>query len=282
VEGFTKSQRLHDLLNEAGISPDNCVFIGDSITDLTAARDNDVPFIGVNWGYGVQEISKTETIVEDVSHLKSLIYQFRVFSRIEQDIKGLKTPTIIGINGVDTSGKSEFSVGLRKYLTYRGFQTQLIHGDDFHNPRSVRSSDNTPAGYIAKAFDTEKLSELLCEIKSGSIDREIKLLDLDSDVYSNTKHFKVGNDTIVIVEGVLLYRPPMDEFFDYKIFLDISFDEVLYRARKRDVPKYGEDFLQKYVNRYIPAQKIYLHEYTPKEKSNLVVNNNDFNKPFIC
>lgn len=281
VEGFTKSQRLRMLLDEAEDAPDECVFIGDSVTDLTAALDCGVPFIGVSWGYGIKEIADSAEIVRNVPELKSLIYSFLIFSKIEKGIKNLKKPLIIGINGVDTSGKSAFSGGLQKYLNYRGFNTLMIHVDDFHNPQSVRSSDNTPEGYIAKAFDTEKLAELLCEIKSGPVDKQIDLLDLDTDTYSNKKQFKVKNDTIVIVEGVLLYRPPLDEYFDYRIFLDISFDEALRRARVRDVPKYGEEFLQKYIDRYIPAQKIYLHEYTPKERSNLVVDNNDFNKPFF-
>ena len=113
-----------------------------------------------------------------------------IFSKIEQDIIKLKKPAIIGINGVDASGKSEFSVGLQKYLSYRGFETQVIHGDDFHNLQAVRSSDDTPEGYIAYAFDIEKLAELLCEIKLGPVDKQLKLLDLDSDTYSNIKHFK--------------------------------------------------------------------------------------------
>ena len=55
---------------------------------------------------------------------------------------------------------------------------------------------------------------------------------------------------------MLLFRPPLDKLFDYKIFLDISFQEVLRRAAKRDVPKYGDAILDRYKQRYIPAQQI--------------------------
>jgi uridine kinase len=81
------------------------------------------------------------------------------------------------------------------------------------------------------------------------------------------------------VEGVLLYRPPIDNLIDYKVFLDISFDEVFRRAVARDVPKYGEEFLQKYIKRYIPAQKIYLKQFSPKEKCHLIIDNNNFKRP---
>ena len=70
-------------------------------------------------------------------------------------------------------------------------------------------------------------------------------------------------------------------WIEYKVFLDISFDEVIHRARLRDVPKYGENFLQKYHERYIPAQKIYLNQFSPREKCHLIVDNNNYNKP-VC
>ena len=107
------------------------------------------------------------------------------------------------------------------------------------------------------------------------------MLDLDTDTYICRKQFVADEKTIVIVEGILLYRPPIDSFFDYRIFLDIDFDEVMYRATLRDVPKYGEGFLQKYKKRYIPVQQIYLSKFSPKSKCDIVINNTDFDKPLI-
>ena len=118
-------------------------------------------------------------------------------------------------------------------------------------------------------------------VKIEHIRNSVDLLDLDTDTYTNTKTFEVTGNTVMIVEGVLLYRMPLDDLFDYRIFLDVSFDEVLHRARERDVPKYGEVFLQRYTDRYIPAQKLYLDEFRPKEKCQIVINNNDFQKPSI-
>ena len=73
VDGRTKSQRLGELLEESGFGPHDSTFVGDSITDLTAARDNDVPFIGVSWGYGAQEISGSATMADTVVQLQDLL-----------------------------------------------------------------------------------------------------------------------------------------------------------------------------------------------------------------
>lgn len=281
VDGLSKSQVIKNLLKERNLQPDECMMVGDSLTDITAAKENGLPFIGVSYGYGSNDITEADVIADDVLRLKSLIYQFMIFSKIERDIKLYKKPVVIGINGVDTSGKTEFSNSLQKYLEKRGYHTQLVHVDDFHQPRSVRIKDSSAEGYIANAFNLIKLSELIAEMKSKPTDKQINLLDLDTDTYINKKHYTSNNKTVVIVEGVLLYRPPIDGLFDYKVFLDISFEEVLRRAVVRDVPKYGEKFLQKYIERYIPAQKIYLKQFSPKDNCHLIIDNNNFNKPII-
>ncbi len=280
VEGLTKSQVLANLLAETKQAHAHCLMVGDSITDLAAARDNELPFIGVSYGYGADDIDSADEMAYDVTQLHGIILRYLMFSKIERDICNLGKSAVIGINGVDTSGKTMFSKALHNYLKCKGYSTLLLHIDDFHNPRSVRSIDNTPQGYIDNAFDLSRIVEILTEIRNG-INRQIDLLDLDTDTYSNTKELIADENTIVILEGVLLYRPPIDQFFSYRIFIDINFDEVIRRVMVRDVPKYGQEILRRYKERYIPAQKIYLSKYSPKTKCDMVINNTDFNRPII-
>lgn len=102
-----------------------------------------------------------------------------------------------------------------------------------------------------------------------------------SDEYVNNIAYAIDNDTVVILEGVLLFREPLLHYFDMKIFIDITFEEVLKRAQIRDVPKYGIEFLKKYIDKYIPIQKKYLEECKPKEICDILVDNNDFDRPLI-
>lgn len=216
---------------------------------------------------------------------KTSILLTQIFEKIEEQLQNTDSrPYIIGINGVDTSGKSSFSKALLDYLKSIEQKAVLIHLDDFHNPSNIRKKGKDEIhAYINNAFNLEFLEEkLLKPLKSdGKIDVELTLLDLNTDEYCNTKNFQVDEDTIIIFEGVLLYREPINKYFDYRIFLDITFEEVLERARKRDVPIYGEAFLDKYKTKYIPIQKWYLENYKPKESSDLVIDNNDYNNPVI-
>ena len=74
----------------------------------------------------------------------------------------------------------------------------------------------------------------------------LTLLDLDTDLYMNGKEYAIDSDSLVLFEGVLLYRSPLEKFIAYKIFLDIGFGGMLRRAEARDVPRFGAEMLAKY------------------------------------
>jgi len=213
--------------------------------------------------------------------LEKEVHRRLIFSHIEEAVCDLKGYPIVGVNGVDTSGKTVFAYDLERYLTAKGVHTLLLHVDDFHNPRAVRNRDPSALGYLNNGFDLHKLASVLREVKARPIDREIAVLDLDEDTFTKSIRLKTADRTVIIVEGVLLYRPPVAELIDYKVFLDISFDEVICRARLRDVPKYGEGILDKYKERYIPAQRIYLEQYRVKEICDLIVDNSNLDRPVI-
>ena len=35
------------------------------------------------------------------------------------------------------------------------------------------------------------------------------------------------------------------------------------------------------MKKYIPAQKMYMEKFSPKQRANLVINNDDYNRPSI-
>jgi uridine kinase len=204
-----------------------------------------------------------------------------LYAHIERDILAFKKPVIIGINGAITSGKTVLSQGLEQYLRDRGHHTQIIHIDDFHNPGYIRLGDGSPHCYFEHAIDFRKFGTLLSEIRYGPVNKTMTVIDLGTDMFTRERSYTTGFDTIVIVEGVLLYCPEIAHFFDYRIFLDIDYEEVLRRGKERDVPLYGEAILQQYIDLYIPVQKIYETRCNPGQQSHLVINNNDVEHPVI-
>lgn len=282
--GLSKTDNVSALLEET--KAEWAAVVGDRIHDIEAAQANKIVSIGVSHGYGKEEIKAADYVAGNALEILHHINRFSIFHELEKKLSSRDPHRafVMGINGVDTSGKTQFSAALENYLKARGYKTQLIHLDDFHNPSSIRGRGEDPiTAYIDHAFNLQMLQEeLLAPIFNGcEFNKKLRLLDLETDTYDNEKHFEVAKDTIVILEGVLLYRDPIVQYFDYKIFLDIDFEEVLRRAADRDVPKYGVEFLDRYRQKYIPIQKWYLETWKPLENSHCIIDNTNYRQPQI-
>lgn len=67
---------LMDLLSEMGITPDECVYAGDSDTDILTARNAGVKMVCVSWGYRSAEYLAehgADTVAGTPSELKYLL-----------------------------------------------------------------------------------------------------------------------------------------------------------------------------------------------------------------
>lgn len=260
------------------------IVVGDRLQDLEAARANGLLSIGVTYGYGKNEVQAADfraaAPVEILGHvLRSLL-----FLQIEEQLvlMSKESARIVGITGVDTSGKSTFARLFSTYLATRGHRSVLIHLDDFHNPRSLRTQGRTEVeAYIDHAFNLQLLCDALLEParQRKPVDTWLTLLDLDRDTFTNRRHYAIDEASIVIVEGVLLFREPVDRYFDLRVFLDIGFDEVLRRAEERDVPVYGSTFLERYRQKYIPIQQWFLTTHDPRARADVVIDNTDYQRP---
>ena len=191
-------------------------------------------------------------------------------------------PFIVGINGIDTSGKTLFMESLARFLVSQRYDVQVINLDDFHNPARVRNSGDDPVeSYYANGFDIKTLvDKLLIPVRDETENSvSLTLLNLDTDRYEVEKTYSFTKDTVVLLEGVYLFRKELSPFIDYKIFLDVPFEEARRRAAGRDVRRFGGEILKKYDEKYLPAQKRYLAEYPPVETADLIINNSNWEEP---
>lgn len=277
---ISKNDAVEQLLDQNGFA----LIIGDTLSDFMAAKSNRIPSIGVDYGYGKPEDRiKATFIAQKAEDIHNYIKQIEIYHLLAQNIE-TENKRVVGINGVDTSGKSTFTNQFANFLISIGKEVEVLHIDDFHNPREIRLTgmDEIHA-YYENAFHYKQVIEEILEPfqKEGSINKRVMCLNLDTDQYENEIQYKITPNTILLIEGVLLFRDPLNQYIDYKIYIHIGFDEVLRRAEIRDVPKYGVAFLEKYKNKYIPIQKMYLDEYDPFHKSDVVIHNEDYFCPYI-
>jgi phosphoglycolate phosphatase len=286
IEGLKNHQLIKQLLDETACC--SAIVVGDTVIDFEAAEKVKCLSIGVSYGYGGNCYKNADFIANKPADVFSIIKKvnglFKYIAAQIVDKKRSSKPFVIGINGVDTSGKTTFTKEFNRYLSKSGFKTQIISIDQFHNPSQVRNKGNDPiTSYLNNAFDIAKIEDQIMRpiVLEGLLDKELILLDLEEDKYLSKKRYSVDKNTIVLFEGVLLYREPLNQYFDFRIFIDISFEEVLKRAKKRDADLFGNEVVEKYISKYIPVQKFYIDKYNPKNISDVIIDNEDYWNPKI-
>jgi phosphoglycolate phosphatase-like HAD superfamily hydrolase/uridine kinase len=258
--------------------------VGDRSHDIEAARETDSLAIGVLFGYGVEEPKQADITINKFDDLLSIFdRRISIFKKITEEVECKKRKDkafVIGINGIDGAGKTEFAEALGKNLKANGYETQLIHLDDFHNPRTIRySGSNQAESYYNKSFNIKLIvDKLLSPIKKKKpLSLNLKVLNLDTDKYEAEREYYVNQDTIVILEGVFLYRKELASYTDYKVFLDIRPEESKRRAIIRD----SEANVKKYDEKYLPAQVKYIEKYPPTKVVDMIIDNTDCEYPSI-
>ena len=210
-----------------------------------------------------------------------------VFEKILGEIQRKKSgswPFVVGITGIDSSGKTMFTDSLADFLVSKNRRVQKINLDDFHNPRQVRyAGDNQADNYYYRSFNIKTIIENLLTParQKGEHSVTLTLLDLLTDKYEIKKEYSFNRDTIVLFEGVFLFRKDLAPYIDYKIFLDIPLEESKKRAAAKDIPIYGKEVLKSYNEKYLPAQARYLKDYPPQEVADMIIDNANWEHPYI-
>ena len=107
--------------------------------------------------------------------------------------------------------------------------------------------------------------------------------DYRTESEMNLNKIPVIDDLVILFDGIFLHRDEICKYWDLSIFIDITFETMLKRALPRDIElfKSEEEITKRYKKRYIPGEKIYLEKCLPKDKAQIVIDNNDYLNPKI-
>jgi uridine kinase len=213
-----------------------------------------------------------------------------LFSHLGEAILGYQkgSPVLVGIDGVDASGKTTLADKLADRLKESNRQIIRASIDGFHNPRAIRyrRGRNSPIGYYRDSFNHQLIiDELLRPLISGDLRyREATFdyrLDNEVDMPSRT----ADSDAILLMDGVFLFRPELLGFWDIKIFLDVGFDvtiaRAIERARNQEPLDSVQEIVAQYESRYVPGQELYFQEAAPQEKADILIDNTNYENPTI-
>lgn len=143
----------------------------------------------------------------------------------------------IAVDGIDAAGKTTLADQLAELL-----QAGRLTVDDFLQPESARyAREFTAEGYYHDSFD-----------------------------YNAFRAAVIAAPRPLVVDGVFLQRPELDDLWDLRIWIDVSFEVALQRAVVRDAVLF-DDVRDRYERRYQPGQRLYLAKVDPRSRADIVV-----------
>jgi uridine kinase len=196
-------------------------------------------------------------------------------------------PVRTAIDGPDAAGKTTLADELAAALQERGRSVIRASIDGFHRPRRerYRRGSESPLGYYEDSFDYRRLREELLDHLGEGGDRCYcaRVFDHLRDKPVQPVWLKAPPDAILLFDGVFLHRPELADAWDFSIFVSVSPEEIIRRARTRDSALFGSDAEteRRYRTRYLPGQRHYLQAVHPEELANIAIDNEDPSRPSL-
>jgi uridine kinase len=157
----------------------------------------------------------------------------------------LDLPARVAIDGPDAAGKTTLAGELEKLL---GPTVRRIGADAFLRRREerYRRGRESPEGYYGDAIDHAAFRSSIAEAAG-----------------------------LVIVDGVFLFRPELDDLWSFRVFVEISEGESLRRGVQRDGALHPSREVAEHLYRvrYLPAQKTYQARVRPRDRADVVLVN---------
>lgn len=195
----------------------------------------------------------------------------------------------VAVDGLTAAGKTSFGHELAAAIRKRGRPTLRASLDDFKNPwreaRELGYDRESGSGYYRNAYDFTSACELLLGPAGRDGSGSVVLCAHDPLSGADQRCIVVAApaDAVLIVDSVFAFRPEYNDYWDYRIWLEVNADLALARGIARDTAIEGslEAAVQLHRDRYQAAELLYISEVGPIAHADVVIDNNDFARPMI-
>lgn len=183
----------------------------------------------------------------------------------------------VAISGIDAAGKGYISQQLNGELTKKGYRVALVNIDPWQNPIPIRlQKENAAQNIYENIFRWDDFFERLIFPlqKHKGIYLETEGIRSDADIYYPLV-YDFTNIDILLIDGILLLKKKYLAYYDYKVWIDCSFETGLRRALKRNIENLDDErLLSDYHTFYYPAQRYHFKKDDPQEAADFVFDNN--------
>ncbi len=191
----------------------------------------------------------------------------------------------VAIDGFTASGKTSLGHELARGLALRGRPVFRASLDDFKRPWSDRHlyDRESGEGYYRNAFDSEATYRLLLEPSGASADGNVALCSIDplTQIDHSAIRSSMPENGILVVDGVFALRPEFNDYWDFRIWIDIDPELSVTRGVGRDAGVVGdvEGAEKLHRDRYLVGELLYIAEVSPRAFVDVIVDNTDIAQP---
>ena len=190
---------------------------------------------------------------------------------------------LVAVDGSDAAGKTTFADQLTKAVRA---PTVRVSVDSFLRPRHLRyqRGELSPEGYYLDSFDDEALLERCLRPFHAGADQFTVAAEVQQDHSVAYKEQVVASArAVLVVDGVFLLRERLRQLWTVAIYLQVSAEQCLERARRRDLPVFGSvaEVERRYRGRYLPGQVLYRDDAAPETAADVLIDHEDPTSPVL-
>ena len=193
-----------------------------------------------------------------------------------RDLVSASRSLLVGLSGIDGSGKGYLARKIVAALRSRGFTVASLAADDWAAAPERRFDPNRPAEHFYKhGFRFEEMfRDLILPMKSQRSRRLEALRSNDSQSALHPHVFEFHDVDIILVEGIFLLKREYRDHFDLKIWVDCSFETAMERAMQRAQEGLPPDETRHaYETIFFPAQHLHFRRENPRVAADFIINN---------
>ncbi|MEU6880391.1 hypothetical protein [Streptomyces sp. NPDC046712] len=192
---------------------------------------------------------------------------------------------LVGIDGFTAAGKTSFGHELAEWIAGAGRPVLRATLDDFKKPWKDRHlyDRESGEGYYRNAYDYELARRLLLDPGRSPEADSCALCGIDplTQLDHSAQRTPLAPDAVLVVDGVFAFRPEIDGYWDYRVWLDVDAELSVRRGAERDQNWAGSDAESIHRDRYLAAERIYLAEVDPLPRMDALIDNTDFARPRV-
>jgi len=183
---------------------------------------------------------------------------------------------LVGLSGIDGSGKGFIAKHIVARLPQRSGSAVNLSVDDWLNLPQKRFNPDNPADHFyrfAIRFN-EMFNGLILPLRDKRTHRVVADVAEETSNQFKQKAFAFFDVSIIVLEGIFLFKQEFRRHFDLSIWVDCSFETALARAIERaqeGLPP--ADTIRAYETIYFPAQRLHAARDNPRATADLIINN---------